>query len=151
MGTRSSRDIAAGLLFLVVALAFLWFAQNHAFGRPNRMGPAFFPSVLAILLGIMGTAILVRGLRAEGQAIGPWPWRAMLLVLGAGVLFGLTIRSFGLIATVPAVVLVSSFASRQARPTTSLILALVLGLFSILVFAYGLGLPIPVFGRWLGG
>ena len=147
----SPRDIAAGAVFLAVAAAFLWFAQAHDIGTPNRMGPAFFPSVLAVLLLILGAFILVRGLRTPGEPVGSWPWRAMALVLGAGLLFGLAIRPLGLIVTLPAVVLLSAFASRQVTALAAVVSALVLTVFCIGVFAYGLRLPIAVFGRLLGG
>ncbi|WP_159713993.1 tripartite tricarboxylate transporter TctB family protein [Geminicoccus flavidas] len=150
-GQSSPRDIAAGALFVVIGCAFGWFAQDHDLGTPNRMGPAFFPTVLAVMLTMLGTVILVQGLRRAGEPIGRWPWRAILLVLGPGILFGLTIRPLGMIAAVPLLVGLSALASRQVTAAGLILSALALTLFSIAVFAYGLGLPIPVFGRLLGG
>ena len=49
------------------------------------------------------------------------------------------------------VALLSAFASRMARAHVALILAAVLTLFCVGVFVYGLGLPIPLVGRWLQG
>jgi hypothetical protein len=69
----------------------------------------------------------------------------------APVLFGLTVRGLGLIPSIAIVVAVSAYASQ--RMSLKLAVALIAGLtlFCVLVFHYGLGLPLRLVGPWLGG
>ena len=82
---------------------------------------------------------------------GPQQGKHLLLILGPPVFFGLFIRELGLIPCLALVAFVSSFASRLAKLPLSILLAILLTLFCVAVFIYGLGLPIPLIGRWLGG
>ena len=50
----------------------------------------------------------------------------------------------------PLLIMITSYASIKVRWKTSLVLAVGLTAFCILVFAYGLGLPLPLFGKWFG-
>ena len=52
-------------------------------------------------------------LAGEGEAIGAIPWRAIGLILGAVVVFGLTVRGLGLIPSTFVAALMSAFASRR--------------------------------------
>lgn len=62
---RDRQNFAAGLLFAVLALAFLWFARDVPPGQPLGAGAADVPRLLAVgLLAIGGTV--------SGQAL---TWR----------------------------------------------------------------------------
>ena len=72
------------------------------------------------------------------------------MVTGATVLFGVLLRGAGLAVAVPVLVLVTAAASVYFRWRTAFILAAGLAVFTALLFVKALGLPIPVFGPWLG-
>ena len=63
---------------------------RHRHGVP-RMGPGYFPLVLAIVLVLLGAIVLVQATRVEGEPIGPVAWRGMLFILPAPIFFGLTV------------------------------------------------------------
>jgi hypothetical protein len=68
-------------------------------GSSFRMGPGYFPSVLSgllILLGAIMTALALRVPHVEGGH-GRLPWRGILLVVGATLLFGAGLRGLGLV------------------------------------------------------
>lgn len=147
-----SKDIWTGLLMMAIALLFGTTAIDYPFGTARNLDSGAFPLLLSGLLFLLGLVIALIGVfRGGDRGIEHWTWRGVLLILGPPVFFGLFIRELGLIPSLAIVAFVSSFASRLARLTVSLLLALILTLFCIGVFIYGLGLPIPLVGRWLGG
>lgn len=148
--TFNLRDVIAGLLFVAIGGWFVASALDLELGTALRMGPGYFPLILASLLIFLGLLVVVRGTRHPPVAIGSVPWRGLPLILMAPVLFGLTVRGLGFVPALVIVVLVSSFASRSMKPVTAVLVTVALTLFSIVVFSYGLGLPLRRFGPWLG-
>ena len=66
-------------------------------------------------------------------------------------MFGLLARGAGLVVALPLFVVMTAFASSKFRWGPSLALAAVATVFCALVFVKGLGVPLPLIGRWLGG
>jgi hypothetical protein len=154
MTTPDRRELTAGAIFMALGAVFALGTRELDMGTPLRMGPGMFPLILAGLLMALGAAIVAKGIFRANLApapAGPVPWRGILLTLGAPIAFGLTIAGLGLAGAVALAVAVSAFASR--RMDTSLAVMLVIGLtgFCVLVFHYGLGLPVRLVGPWLGG
>ena len=73
------------------------------------------------------------------------------MILAAPVVFGLTVRGLGLVPALALVVLISAFASRRMSLWLAVALTVGLTVFCVLVFSLGLGLPLRLFGPWLGG
>jgi hypothetical protein len=147
-----SRDIWAGLLIMAIAILFGVTAIDYPMGSPQRLDSGAFPVLLSALLFLLGLIMTLVGV-VKGGAIGieHWTWRGLLLIVIPPILFGFFVREIGLILCLFGVALLSAFASRMARAHVALILAAVLTLFCVGVFVYGLGLPIPLVGRWLQG
>lgn len=143
------RDAAAGGIFLAIAALFALGTMDLAIGTPLRMGPGYFPLLLAAILGLLGLIILVKAVGKAQSPLTGVPWRGALFILTAPIVFGLTVRGLGLAPAVAIVVAISAFASRRA--TLALAAALTVGLtvFCVVVFSYGLGLPLPLVGHWL--
>lgn len=151
MTIRNPKDFWSGLLFIVVGLGTVLLARRYPMGTAFRMGPAYFPTVLAALLVLVGVLTFARGLLRSGTAIEPLAWKPLGLVVGSTVVFGLLIREAGLIAAVTALTVLSAYASQRFRWGVSLALASGLAAFSVLLFVKALGLPLPIVGPWLGG
>jgi hypothetical protein len=147
------KDILAGLIFIGFGATFGYAASGYPLGTAFRMGPGYFPLVLAGVLAAIGAAIVVKGITAAASegGIGRVPWRAVVLLLGALVFFGATIKGVGLGPGVFGAGLLSAFASRQNGPLEALAIAAALTLLCLAVFHYGLGLSVPVIGPWLRG
>src|SRR5262245_22052795 len=95
---RLNKDVGAGALFVAFGgLLGTYAAVSLHFGTPFRMGPGFFPVVVGGLLALFGALVLVRGLAAGGVAIGPVPWRAVVVIPAALIGFGLAARPLGLV------------------------------------------------------
>ncbi|MFN4310717.1 MAG: tripartite tricarboxylate transporter TctB family protein [Ferrovibrio sp.] len=147
---RNQKDFLSGLMFIAFGAAFIFIAQDYSFGTPRRMGPAFFPLVLASILVLIGLVVAVRGLLVEEEAPRGFTWRGLLLVIASTVLFGALVRGAGLVVALPLLVCVSALASHMFKWKITAILAVGLTAFCIAVFVYALGLPMPVIGPWLG-
>jgi hypothetical protein len=145
------RDILSGLIFVGLGAAFGYAAAGYDLGTAFRMGPGYFPLVLAGLMALLGLAIVAKGVTAaaaEGE-IGPVPWRGVVLILAALVYFGAGIRGLGLVPSLFGAALLSALASRRNGPAGALVIALALTLLCVLIFHYGLGLAVPLFGPWI--
>jgi Tripartite tricarboxylate transporter TctB family len=149
--TVNIRDIGAGLIFIAFGLLFGLGSIELEIGTALRMGPGYFPLVLAGLLVTLGLVILAHGFGYPTTGRLALPWRGLVLILAAPVVFGLTVRGLGLAPAIVLVVLISAFASRRMSVPLALALSLGLTVFCVLVFSLGLGLPLRLFGPWLVG
>jgi Tripartite tricarboxylate transporter TctB family len=138
-----------GAIFIALGLLFAYQSWNLEIGTAFRMGPGYFPLVLAIILVLLGLIILVQATRVVGEPIGAIAWRGMLFILPAPIFFGLTVRGLGFVPAVLFTGIIAAFASSRMRPGMALILSAALTLFSVAVFSYALGLPFQRFGPWL--
>jgi hypothetical protein len=143
------KDVAAGLVFVVLGALFAAGSLMLELGTPLRMGPGFFPLILAGILVAIGVATALPGLRAEPAEISAVPWRGLVLLAAAPIVFGATVRGLGLVLAVALVVAISAFASRRMSVPLAAAVTAGLTLFCVLIFHYMLNLPIRLFGPWL--
>ena len=145
------RDVIGGGLIMAIGGAFLLLGRELEFGTSFRMGPGYFPTVLSVILILLGGVMVALAWRrpAEEGGFGRLPWRGIVLLIGATLFFGLALRGLGLIAVLLIVVLAAAWASRYASWRSAVPLALGMTLFCYLVFVRGLGLPLPLVGPWL--
>jgi putative tricarboxylic transport membrane protein len=73
------------------------------------------------------------------------------LIVAATVVFGLIVKGAGLVVALPLFVIMTAYASVKFRWVPSLILAAASTVFCVLVFVKGLGVPLPIIGRWFAG
>ncbi|MCJ8520124.1 hypothetical protein ABID21_003124 [Pseudorhizobium tarimense] len=148
--TFDRANLLCGLLFIALGAFFALQSLTLELGTAFRMGPGYFPLILACALILLGGVILLQSIRIEGEPIGHIAWRGMFFILPAPIFFGLTVRGLGFVPALFLTALIASFASGKMKPLTALVLAFCLTIFSVLVFSYGLGLPFRRFGPWLG-
>jgi putative tricarboxylic transport membrane protein len=147
---RALKDILAGLAFVGFGLAFAVSATAYEIGTTVRMGPGYFPLVLGGLLVLLGGFIAAKGfLASEEGAIGTIPWRALALIVGAVLFFGLTVRGLGLVPATFVTALMSAFASRRAGVVAALLVTVGLTVLCVLVFVVVLSLRLPLVGTWI--
>ena len=147
----NSKDLSAGLLFIAIAALFAFGTLDLDLGTPLKLGPGAFPLLLAAALGLLGLIIVAQAFRNPAAHAMALPWRGILLIVLAPILFGLTVRGVGLIGSIALVVVVSAYASRRMSLKLAIGLVVGLTLFCVLVFNVGLGLPVRLVGPWLGG
>ncbi|MCS6944844.1 MAG: tripartite tricarboxylate transporter TctB family protein [Sutterellaceae bacterium] len=146
MRIRHQKDFWSGVMFFVLGLAFAGFAQEYDMGTAQRMGPAYFPTMLGGLLALLGLIIGIKGLAHEAPdgAVEKFHFGPLLIVLGAVALFGLLLRPLGLVLSLAVLIAVSAYASHEFRVREVIPLAIFLIVLVLAVFIWGLGLVIPI-------
>lgn len=147
--TVNIKDLGAGLVFIAIGALFALGTLELDIGTPLKMGPGYFPLILAGFLALLGVVIVVQAFRHPAAHAIVVPWRGILLILAPPVVFGFTVRGLGLVPAIALVALISAFASRRMSAWLALILTVGLTIFCVLVFNVGLGLPLRLFGPWL--
>ena len=143
---RNQRAFASGALFLGFAIFFYVVALGYPAGTAARMGPGYFPRLLAIVLAAIGLAVMLGSMKstADLQSLHKWDWKGLGWVTGSVVLFALLLFPAGLIGSLFVLIMVSSKASPEFTWKGALANAAVLIALCLVVFVYGLGLRLPV-------
>jgi hypothetical protein len=144
MSIRAPKDFWSGIMFLAFAAVGLLAARGDSLGTPGRMGPGYFPILLATVLGGLGLVLVVRSLVIAGDGLSRLHVLPLAIIALGVCLFGLFIERLGLVIALIVVTVVTALASRESRPMEFAALALVLAAFSVGVFVYGLRLPLPI-------
>ena len=147
--TINWKDAATGLIFVAIGLWFVFASIGLDRGTASRMGPGYFPPVLAGILIVLGLFIALRGIGSPTEAIGIIPWRGLVFTLAAPVIFGATVQGLGLVPSLTLATFSSTLASRRMTIRRALLITVGLVTFSTLVFSFGLGIPVRLFGPWL--
>ena len=146
------KDFWTGVIYIAVGLCAFVMARNYTLGSAARMGPGYFPTVVALLLVLVGASIVARSFLRAGAMIDHIAWKPMLLVLGSITAFGFLINRAGLIVAAAILVLGCAAASDRFRLGLVPLLGLVaLIAFCAGLFVIGMGIPMPLVGPWLGG
>ena len=147
---RNAKDFWTGLIYIVVGSGALIISRDYEMGSAVKMGPAYFPTLLGALLMGIGIISVLRSFFKSGTPIGAIAWKGSFLIAASTVLFGLIVRGAGLAIALPLLVIISASASARFSFKTSVIEAVGITVFCILVFVQGLGVPLPILGTWFG-
>lgn len=140
-----NKDFLAGLLMIAIAAVAFYLALDYPFGSALRMGPGYFPRVLAGIFMAFGVYIMIRGLKTGEKVQGVWGWKALALITASLWIFGWLMDRIGLIPSLVAMFFVAAPAGHEFRFREVLILATFMIVFAWAVFIYGLGLPYRLF------
>jgi hypothetical protein len=144
---KSQKDFWSGLMFIAVGAGFSAGALSYSFGSSARPGPGYFPFGLGLLLAILGLAVLFNSLTIEtedGEPVGHIAWRPLIVLVASIAVFGVLLPRLGMFITLPLLVLATATASREFHWRDAIINAIVLTVFSWVVFIWGLSLTIPL-------
>jgi len=144
MRIRSPKDFWSGLFFIAVAVGFIGLSRQYNMGNMHRMGPALFPTLVGTLLAGLGLVMALRSFAIDGPSVPRFHARPILISMIAIVLFGVALQNSGLVAAVTALVIVGAVASSESRVLETIGLTIALIVFSVAVFVWLLGLPIPL-------
>lgn len=164
---RSDADLVAGAVFIGFGLAFGIAASRYDVGSLLRMGPGYFPLVVAALLVVLGVVIAVKAYIApdlahiedqegpdedqEGLAFAGVRWQPTLLLTGAAIFFAATVDGLGLLPATFGTAVIAAFARPGARPLRVLAVAAGLTVACYVIFVVLLQLRLSLLGDWLGG
>ena len=148
---RNPKDFGSGCLFAGFGLVALVLGATYPAGTAARMGPGYFPRARGVILIVLGAILILKSLRTNGARISLPTLKPLVVVLGSVLLFGLTVVPLGLVLATVLLVLASSVASHEFRWKEATIASLILAVFVVAVFSYGLKLQLPILPAFLGG
>ena len=141
---KSGKDFWSGVMFTFFAAVGLYVARGYPMGTAGRMGPGYFPVVLAFLLGALGLLLIGRALLIGDSEVARLRLRPLFLMVLGVVVFGLTIQPLGLVFALAMVAVFAAAAGRQSGYLEVGVMVTVLATFSVGIFHYVLMLPLPI-------
>jgi putative tricarboxylic transport membrane protein len=148
---RGPRDFYGGLALIAVAIIALWASGDLPGQQGFAFGPGTAPRIFATVLAVIGALVALGGLLVEGPPVGHFALRGPAYVLVAILLFALMIRGvsfngirvppLGLVPSTFVAFMVSIMGSSEMRWIESLIAAVAMTIFCVLLFVYLLQLP----------
>jgi uncharacterized membrane protein HdeD (DUF308 family) len=137
------QDLIGGVLSIALGLFALMTASSYPLGSLLRMGPGFFPSTIAVLIILLGLALIGAALRSRPNRSSINIRFRSILTIGLGiVLFALLLERAGLIPATLALVLVSSLAEPRWRLRRAVLLALAMTALVYVIFIIVLQIPV---------
>jgi hypothetical protein len=161
---KSPLDLAGGLFLVALAVVGFAGAFDLPTGTLSAIGSGLLPKTLAVLIAALGALLIAHGFLFEGPTLERWHLRGPFFVLGAVIVFAVTIRGstldfggifwvpvlasvkvpgLGLIVAGPLAVIISAFADKETKPVEIVIYSVIITLASGLLFKELLNLPIP--------
>jgi hypothetical protein len=141
----NNKDFLAGLLMIGVGAIAFYMALDYPFGSALRMGPGYFPRVLAGILMAFGVYVMIRGIRTGEKVEGVWGWKALAMITLAFIVFGWSMDRIGMIPSLVVMFFIAALAGHQFKILEVTILTALMTAFAWAVFIWGLGLPYRLF------
>jgi hypothetical protein len=140
---KNQKDFNAGLLFILSGAGFAIVARDYPMGSAVRMGPAYFPTILGWLLVVLGLIVFSRAFFSKDQPPRRTDWRALLLILGSIIAFGLLVEPLkgGLIVASVVLMIMSAYGGEEFKWREAIISGVFLTAICVGTFYYALGLP----------
>ena len=151
MTIRNRKDFWSAVMFIVFGVLFIAWSTDYQFGTTQRMGPGYFPTVLGIMLVVLGILVGLPAIKADApethvEKIG---WRGLLVILGAVALYAFLLPRAGLRRVAGRAGHHERHGFQGVHLEGSTASCVVLGFFSYLVFVKGLELQFPVWPLFL--
>jgi len=148
---RGPRDFYGGLALIGLAILAIWASGDLPGTHGFAFGPGTAPRLFAGLLAVVGAMVALGGLLFDGPRLDSYAVRGPCWVILAILAFAGMIRGFnlgfvrvpalGLVPSTFAAFMISIIGSTEMRWLESLIAAVVMTAFCVVLFVYLLGLP----------
>jgi putative tricarboxylic transport membrane protein len=142
------RDFYGGLMLVLLASLALTASAELPGQRGFAFGPGTAPRLFSILLAALGAAVALGGAFVEGAPIEKYKIRGPALVIISIIAFAGMIRALGLVPATFLAFMISILGSTEMRWVESLIAAVLMTLFCVLLFVYLLNLPFQLWPRF---
>jgi hypothetical protein len=150
-GLRVEKDIFAGGLMLLLGLGAVIESRTYGIGALMQMGPGFMPTLLGVILIVLGVWTCASVFRSGGREkarLAEWrDWLSWLLIAMGPIAFIILGPHGGFIPATFACVFISARADRSATWKSAFLLASIATLAGVLLFGFILRVPFPMF-QW---
>lgn len=162
MKVKSEKDLFAGLMFVVLGIAFVLGSRSYTLGTGAKMGPGYFPTILGVVLTLIGIGVTLIGVTSgpsDGDKIGKFAWKPLFFIITANLAFGASIGGipsinlppFGLVFGIYLLTFISAKAGDEFDFKEVAVLSTVLAVMSYLAFIVLLKLQFPVWPTFITG
>jgi len=148
MPVHGPRDLYGGVALVMLATMALIASADLPGQRGFAFGPGTAPRLFSFVLAAIGAAVALGGVFAEGPPIEKYRIRGPFFVIIAILAFAVMIRPLGLVPATFLAFMVSILGSTEMRWIESLIAAVGMTLFCVLLFVYLLNLPFQLWPRF---
>jgi putative tricarboxylic transport membrane protein len=142
------RDLYGGVALFMLATVALIASADLPGQRGFAFGPGTAPRLFSFVLAAIGAAVALGGVFAEGPPIEKYRIRGPFFVIIAILAFAAMIRPLGLVPATFLAFMISIMGSTEMRWIESLIAAVGMTLFCVLLFVYLLNLPFQLWPRF---
>jgi putative tricarboxylic transport membrane protein len=146
---RGPQDFVGGLVLMAVALFALWASSNLDGMHGFSFGPGTAPRMFAVLLLLLGAGVALSGALSEGVPLARYGIRGPVFVTLAILAFAVAIRPLGLVVSALLSFLIAAMGTAETKWTETIIVGVCLTGFCAVLFPYALGLPMPLWPRFL--
>jgi len=146
---RGPQDFVGGIVLMAVAAFALWASSDLQGMHGFSFGAGTAPRMFATLLFGLGGAVMVVGITSEGPRLQRMSWRGPLFVSLGILFFAIAIRPLGLVVSGLASFLIAALGSHETRWVEAIVVGVLLTGACAVLFPYVLGLPMPLFPRFL--
>jgi putative tricarboxylic transport membrane protein len=145
---HAPRDLYGGIALVMLATVALIASSELPGQRGFAFGPGTAPRLFAFVLAALGAAVAIGGVFAEGPPIEKYKIRGPFFVIIAILIFAGIIRPLGLVPSTFLAFMISIVGSTEMRWIESLIAAVAMTVFCVLLFVYLLNLPFQLWPRF---
>jgi len=143
------RDFYAGGLVILLGLGTLFHANSYSVGDLMHMGPGFFPMAIGVLLVLIGVLIAGTGVTVGDDREEILParreWLGWTCITASPLAFILLGEYAGMAPATFGCVFIAALGDRSATLKSAFILSAVMTLVGVVLFAYLLQIPFPIF------
>jgi hypothetical protein len=115
MRITNPKDFWAGTLYIVFGAGAVLIARSYPFGSATRMGPSYFPTILGVILALLGLLSLFRAFRSDGDPVGSIAWKPLLAITGGTALFAFLLPRAGLPLALAVLILIKRGDQRELQ------------------------------------
>jgi hypothetical protein len=145
---RISQDLASGILLVVIGALGVFLIKDLPMGTMFRIGPALMPTAVSAIIVLIGLVVVARAWAIASPPLQAKAIKPVAMVLLAFTAFGLLIETAGLVVSSLVLILMGAFAAEKFTWKHSIVLAVLLTAFSVLLFKVMLKLPLQVWPQW---
>ena len=137
-------DRAAGAALVVIGLITVWESRRFPLGSLHRPGPAYMPTLLALLLIVFGIAVALMGSRSQRLSEVGWhEWRHAVGIFAACAFSAWGLDHLGYRLTMAAVLVFLLLVLERKGVILTAILTTAIAWGSFLLFDTLLRVPLP--------
>ena len=145
MAKIDHQDLIGGATLFAFGAGFAGYALTHyELGTFTYMQAGMLPTAVGVLLALIGVCIAIPAFFRSGTIQLP-ALRPYVSVVTALASFALTIEWLGMVAAVFILTLISATAEKNPKPVSTIVLATVLSVISVVIFVLGLGMRFKIF------